>query len=75
MKVTYDPEVDAMRIVFREGGFAHTEELQEGILADYDAQERILAIEILDASEKVDAPDGIEFRILKANASATATAA
>jgi uncharacterized protein YuzE len=43
----------------------HTEELEEGLLADYDANESIVGIEILDASEKVEHPDAIHYAVLK----------
>lgn len=51
MKITYDPQVDALSIVFREGSVS-TAELAEGIAAEYDAQGRLAGIEILDASER-----------------------
>lgn len=48
MRLTYDPEVDALSIVFRETEVT-TKHLDEGIAADYDAQGRLAGIEILDA--------------------------
>lgn len=65
MKITYDPEVDALAITLKDVEVVHTEELQEGILADYDADENIVGLEILDASERVDRADGVDFRLLR----------
>ena len=39
MKITYDPEVDALSITFRDTTVT-TKELGEGIAADYDADGR-----------------------------------
>jgi len=48
MKLSYDPEVDALRIVFRETTVT-TKHLAEGISADYDAAGRLAGLEVLDA--------------------------
>jgi YD repeat-containing protein len=48
MRITYDPEVDALYICFLETTVT-TEHLAEGIAADYDENGRLAGIEILDA--------------------------
>ena len=48
MRITYDPEVDAMSIVFRETTIT-TKHLGEGIAADVDAEGKLAGIEILDS--------------------------
>ena len=48
MKISYDPEVDALSIVFRETSVT-TKELAEGIAAEYDSEDRLVGLEILDA--------------------------
>ena len=48
MKISYDPEVDALSIVFREASVT-TKHLAEGIAAEYDAEDRLVGLEILDA--------------------------
>lgn len=50
MKITYDPEVDALYIRFRETTVT-TKPLAEGIAADYDADGHLAGIEILDATK------------------------
>ncbi len=48
MRITYDAEVDALYIRFRETGVT-TKHLTEEIAADYDSQGHLVGIEILDA--------------------------
>lgn len=53
MKVTYDPEADAMYIYFTEKKKStRTEEVSDDFLVDYSGNEMI-GIEILDASKKL----------------------
>jgi uncharacterized protein YuzE len=63
MKVKYDAEVDALVITLRKAAVAHTEEIDEGMLADYDCDEQVISIEILDASTRVTHPDRVEFEV------------
>ena len=48
MKISYDPEVDALSFIFRETTVT-TKHLPEGIALDYDAQGNLAGIEVLDA--------------------------
>jgi len=51
MRITYDPEVDALYIRFKETPVT-TKHLAEGIAADYDSQGRLAGIEILEAIKR-----------------------
>jgi uncharacterized protein YuzE len=51
MKITYDHEVDALSIIFRDTTVT-SRHLTEGITADYDAQGNLAGIEILDACQR-----------------------
>ena len=55
MRIRYDPEVDALSVVFRETTVT-TKELADGIVAEYDAQDRLVGLEILDAAARLDDP-------------------
>jgi YD repeat-containing protein len=55
MKITYDREVDALYIRFKETTVT-TEHLAEGIAADYDADGHLVGIEILDALQRLGDP-------------------
>ena len=51
MRITYDPEADALYIRFVEGTVT-TKHLAEGIAADFDAGGRLAGLEILDAAKR-----------------------
>lgn len=51
MRITYDPNVDALYIRFKETTVT-TKHLAEGIAADYDADDNLAGIEILDAAKR-----------------------
>ncbi|HEV8711247.1 MAG TPA: DUF2283 domain-containing protein [Candidatus Binatia bacterium] len=55
MKITYDREVDALYIQFKETTVT-TKHLAEGIAADYDADGRLAGIEVLDAMKRLGDP-------------------
>ena len=48
MKITYDPEVDALYIKLREG-VARTERLTDDLAVDYDSNGVVVGIELLRA--------------------------
>ena len=56
MKITYDREVDALYIQFRDAP-ARTQHLAEGIAADRDADGRLAGLEILDAATRIGDPE------------------
>lgn len=51
MRISYDAEVDALSIVFRETTVT-TRELADGVTGEFDAEDRLVGIEILDASTR-----------------------
>lgn len=51
MRITYDPQVDALYIRFKDTTVT-TKHLAEGIAADYDAQGVLAGLEILDAVKR-----------------------
>lgn len=57
MKSEYDPAVDALYLTLAEAKVVESEELRPGFIVDYDAEGRIVGVEILDASKHV-APGG-----------------
>jgi len=56
MKISYDPEVDALSITFRDTTVT-TKQLAEGIAADYDSSGQLVGIEVLDASKRFGGPE------------------
>ncbi len=53
MKISFDPKKDVIRIKFQEGKYKISKEVDEGIIIDMTKDNKIMAIEILDISEKI----------------------
>ena len=64
MKITFDPEVDVLRIIFRETRVEESDEEKPGIILDYDDEGMIVGLKILDASKQKINPRSIEYVIV-----------
>ena len=60
MKVTYDAEVDVLRILFNNRAIEESDEDKPGIIIDYADDGSVVGMEVLDASKRIDAPQAIE---------------
>ena len=65
MKVTYDPEVDVLRIVFRNAPIEESDEDKPGVILDYDIHGNVVGLEILDASKRMGNPMSVEYAITR----------
>ena len=63
MKISYDSEVDAINITFREGKVNRTIEIAPEINLDLDAKGRPLYLEIIGAREKLGKNNAEEFTL------------
>lgn len=54
MRLNYYPETDSLYINLSEQPSAESQEISEGILLDYDAEGKLVGIDIDNASNKVD---------------------
>ena len=63
MRVTYDPEVDALSIVLSEALVEERDEAKPGVILDYDAAGNVVGLEILNASKRVDNPRAIDYAL------------
>jgi uncharacterized protein YuzE len=61
MKVTYDAEADVLRILLRDVPVEESDEDKPGVILDYDKDGNIVGIEVLNASQRVENPRGIEY--------------
>ena len=61
MNITYDPEVDVLRIIFSETAIEESDEEKPGIIMDYDTEGNIVGMEILDASKRMGNPRSLEY--------------
>lgn len=64
MKVTYDAEVDALRIVFNDAPVEESDEEKPGLILDYDRAGNIVGLEILDASKQIQNPCAVEYALV-----------
>ncbi len=63
MKITYDPEVNVMRILFSSASIEESDEDKPGIILDYDKDGNIVGMEILDASKRIENPRSVEYAV------------
>jgi uncharacterized protein YuzE len=63
MKVTYDPEVDILRIVLNSAAIEESDEDKLGVILDYDKDGTIVGLEILDASHRVENPCSFDYAV------------
>ena len=64
MKVTYDHEVDVLRIVLSNSKIEESDEEKPGVILDYDKEGNIVGLEILDASKRMENPRAMEYAIV-----------
>jgi len=64
VKISYDAEVDALSIIFRETTVT-TKHVAEGIAVDYDGEGRLAGIEVLDLAKRFGGPDALRQVILQ----------
>jgi uncharacterized protein YuzE len=63
MKVTYDQEVDVLRVVFSSAKIQESDEDKPGVVLDYDKDGNVVGIEILNASKRVENPRSVEYAV------------
>ncbi len=64
MKVTYDPEVDILRIILSNVPIEESDEDKPGVILDYDKDGNIVGLEILDASKRIENPRSVEYAVI-----------
>jgi len=63
MKAVYDPETDTLTLILRDIPIAESDEIKEGLIIDYSEDNKIVSIEMLDASENVAEPQAFSYEI------------
>ena len=63
MKVTYDPEVDVLRILFRNAPIEESDEDKPGVILDYDKEGNIVGLEVLNASQRIENPRALDYAV------------
>ncbi len=52
MKVTVDPEADALYLRLNDAEIADSEQVASGVILDYDAQDNVVGVEMLHLSKR-----------------------
>ena len=63
MKVTYDQEVDSLRIILNDEDIEESDEDKPGVIIDYDKQGNIVGLEVLDASARIANPRALDYAV------------
>jgi uncharacterized protein YuzE len=63
MKVTYDPEVDVLRILFSSAPIEESDEDKPGVIIDYDKDGNVVGLEVLNASQRIENPRAVEYAV------------
>ncbi|PYJ25054.1 MAG: hypothetical protein DME91_05890 [Verrucomicrobia bacterium] len=63
MKVTYDSEVDVLRILFRNAPIEESDEDKPGVILDYDKEGNIVGLEVLNASQRIENPRALDYAV------------
>ena len=63
MKLSYNKEVDVLRILFSDVEIEESGEDKNGVIIDYDINGNVVGIEILNASTKIGNPSKVEFEL------------
>lgn len=53
MEISLDLEADALYVRFRQGEFAENKKVDDETILDYDAEGRLLGIEVLNVSRRI----------------------
>lgn len=61
MKMTYNPQEDTLRILFRSAPIHDSETHQAGLILDFDQNGKIVGLELAEASTLMSRPETIEF--------------
>ena len=75
MKITYDAATDTLTVVLRDATARISEEEKSGVILDYDAEGRLIALEVLDASARVDGVDTVQLQVIPKPAAGQSVAA
>jgi len=63
MKITYDAEVDILRIRLTDAPIEESDEEKPGLILDYDENGNVIGFEILNATARVSNPRSVELAL------------
>ncbi len=63
MKIKYDKQQDIIYFKFLESQVVESDEQKPGIIMDYDKEDNIVGIEVLEASKKMGKPGSVSYEV------------
>ncbi len=63
MRANYDKPSDTLTMTFSTKPVAESDEVRPGVILDYAADGSVVGLEILQASQRTDAPSSLEFAV------------
>jgi len=57
MKIEYSKNADALYVYFKEAYVSKSREMEDGVIIDFDEQNQIIGVEVLDASKRLKPSD------------------
>lgn len=63
MKVTFDAEVDVLRIVLSNAPIEESDEDKPGVILDYDKDGNMVGLEIFEASKRMTNPRSVDYAV------------
>ena len=63
MKVIYDSQTDTLTVIFTDTPVLESDEDKPGVILDYDKEGNIVALEVLDASKRMENPRALEYAV------------
>ncbi|MCZ7381384.1 MAG: DUF2283 domain-containing protein [Candidatus Methanoperedens sp.] len=70
MKLIYDPKTDILTLILRDAPVKESDEIKEGVIVDYGADDKVVSIEMLDASDVVSEPQSLLYEVKAQKATA-----
>jgi uncharacterized protein YuzE len=64
VKVTYDAEVDVLRILLSDAPIEESDEDKPGVILDYDKDGNVVGLEILEASKRMTNPRSVDYAVI-----------
>lgn len=63
VKVSYDQDVDVLRIMLNDEAIEESDEDKPGVIIDYDKGGNVVGLEVLDASTRVANPRALKYAV------------
>ena len=64
MKITYYQNTDTLRIILTDTAIDESDEDKPGVILDYDAAGNVVGMEILDASQRMEIPEAVDYAVV-----------